>query len=117
MANNLYEIVCKELEKLDEKARNDKIELRDIEYGDKLEHYKKSHLTNRAMEGQDYSEGRRWDYTPSYAGQPRDSMGRYRASYADHSLADGLRRRAGMERDEMSRREMERMADRLDMGA
>lgn len=116
MANDVYEVVCKELHELDEKARNGKIELRDIEYADKLEHLKKSILTNRAMEGQGYSESR-GSYNASYAGQPRDSMGRYRASYADHSLADGLRRRAGMERDEMSRREMERMADRLDMGA
>ena len=117
MHNNLFEFVCAELAELDRKAQNGKIELRDIDYADKLEHYKKSVLTNRAMEGEGYSGGKRWDYGPSYAGQPRDSMGRYRASYADHSLADELRRRARMERDEVSSREMERMADRIDRGA
>lgn len=117
MHNSLYEFVCAELDDLDRKAQAGKIEMRDIEYADLLEHYKKSKLTNRAMEGEGFSGGRRWDYAPSYADRPRDSMGRYRASYADHSLADELRRRAGMERDEISRREMERMADRFDRGA
>ena len=117
MSNNLYEFVCGELEDLDRKARENKLEMRDIDYADKLEHYKKSYLTNRAMEGQGYSGGNRWDYGPSYEDRPRDSMGRYRASYADHSLADELRRRARMERDEVSSREMERMADRFDRGA
>lgn len=116
MAMSVYEVVCKELEELDEKARKNQIELRDIEYADKLEHYKKSHLTNRAMEGEGYS-GRSSYGGDSYGRQPRDSMGRYRASYADMSLADELRRRAGMERDEMSRREMERFADRIERGA
>lgn len=121
MHNNLYEFVCAELEDLDRKAQAGKIEMRDIEYADMLEHYKKSKLTNHAMEGEGFSgRGSYGGYgygMRSYADQPRDSMGRFRASYADHSLADELRRRAGMERDEVSRREMERMADRFDRGA
>lgn len=118
MHNSLYEFVCAELEDLDRKAQAGKIEMRDIEYADMLEHYKKSKLTNHAMEGEGFSGRSSYGYgLRSYADQPRDGMGRYRASYADHSLADELRRRAGMERDEISRREMERMADRFDRGA
>ena len=119
MANNLYEIVCKELEELDEKARNGKIELRDIEYADKLEHYKKSVLTNHAMEAEGYS-GRSYSTSygdESFARQPRDDRGRYVASYADHSLAQGLRSRAAYEPDQRSRMDMERMADRIERGA
>lgn len=119
MHKSLYEFVCAELEDLDRKAQAGKIEMRDIEYADMLEHYKKSKLTNHAMEGKGFSgRGSYGGYDmSSYDDQPRDGMGRFRASYADHSLADELRRRAGMERDEVSRREMERMADRFDRGA
>lgn len=121
MHNSLFEFVCAELDDLDRKAQAGKIEMRDIEYADLLEHYKKSKLTNHAMEGKGFSNrGSYGGYDNgmrSYEDQPRDSMGRYRASYADHSLADELRRRAGMERDEIHRREMERMADRFDRGA
>ena len=118
MHNNLYEFVCDELKELDDKARKGDVSLQDVQYADMLEHYKKSKLTSDAMEGSGYSGA---SYADDYSGArgrmnaPRDSMGRYSgASYADRNLADELRRRASMERDDRARREMHSMADRIE---
>lgn len=121
MPNTVYEFACDELRDLDRKAKAGDLTMSDIEYADKLEHLKKSVLTNRAMEGEGYS-GNGYgtsygDMGPSYARQPRDGRGRYVASYADHSLAQGLRSRAAYEPDQRSRMDMERMADRIERGA
>lgn len=124
MHNNLYEFVCDELKELDDKARKGDVTMQDVQYADMLEHYKKSKLTSDAMEGSGYS-GNSYGYGSSYADDysgargrmnaPRDSMGRYSgASYADRNLADELRRRASMERDDRARREMHSMADRIE---
>lgn len=124
MHNNLYEFVCDELKELDDKARKGDVSMQDVQYADMLEHYKKSKLTSDAMEGSGYS-GNSYGYGSSYADDysgargrmnaPRDSMGRYSgASYADRNLADELRRRASMERDDRARREMHSMADRIE---
>lgn len=120
MHNSVYDFVCAELKELDEKAKKDKLSLSDIEYADTLEHYKKSVLTNKAMEGEGYSMrggGRSYDGGSYASDGRRDSRGRFRASYADMSLADELRYRARMEPDEASRRDMERMAERIERGA
>lgn len=122
MHNNLYEFVCDELKELDDKARKGELSMQDVQYADLLEHYKKSKLTSDAMEGSGYSGN---SYGVSYENDyssargrmnaPRDSMGRYSgASYADRNLADELRRRASMERDDRARREMHSMADRIE---
>lgn len=122
MHNNLYEFVCDELKELDDKARKGDVSMQDVQYADMLEHYKKSKLTSDAMEGSGYS-GNSYgsSYGDDYSGArgrmnaPRDSMGRYSgASYADRNLADELRRRASMERDDRARREMHSMADRIE---
>lgn len=124
MHNNVYEFVCDELKDLDDKARKGELGLKDIEYADMLEHYKKSKLTSDAMEGGGYS-GASYDggYGGDYSGArgrmnaSRDSMGRYSgASYADRNLADELRRRASLERDDRARRDMHSMADRIESG-
>ena len=123
MHNSLYEFVCDELKELDDKARRGEVSLQDVQYGDMLEHYKKSKLTSDAMEESGYSGDSYNDYSGEYSGArgrmraPRDSQGRFSgASYADRNLANELRRRASMERDDRARREMHSMADRIESG-
>lgn len=123
MHNNVYEFVCDELKELDDKARKGELGMKDVEYADMLEHYKKSKLTADAMEDSGYSgapyDNGYGDYSGA-RGRPnamRDGMGRFSgASYADRNLADELRRRASMERDDRARREMHSMADRIENG-
>ena len=118
MHNSVYEFVCDELKELDDKARKGELSMQDIQYADLLEHYRKSKLTSDAMEDSGYSGN---SYADEYSGArgrmnaPRNSMGRYSgASYADRNLAAELRRRASMEPDDRSRREMHSMADRIE---
>ena len=120
MHNNVFEFVCDELKELDDKARKGELSMQDIQYADLLEHYRKSKLTSDAMEDSGYSGN---SYADDYSGArgraraPRDNMGRYSgASYADRNLADELRRRASMERDDRARRDMHSMADRIESG-
>ena len=121
MHNNVYEFVCDELKQLDDKARQGELKMSDVQYADMLEHYKKSKLTANAMEESGYSND---GYNSGYSGArgrhnaPRDAMGRYSGSvsYADRNLADELRRRASMERDDRARMEMHSMADRIENG-
>ena len=123
MHNSVFEFVCDELKELDDKARKGELSMKDIEYADMLEHYKKSKLTADAMEDSGYS-GAGYEHSyGDYSGArgrynaPRDSMGRFSgASYADRNLADELRRRASMERDDRARRDMHSMADRIESG-
>ena len=124
MHNNVYEFVCDELKQLDDKARQGELKMSDVQYADMLEHYKKSKLTADAMEDSGYStEPRGYSYESEgdYSGArgrvdpSRDAWGRLSgASYADRNLADELRRRASMERDDRARAEMHSMADRID---
>lgn len=121
MHNNVFEFVCDELKELDDKARKGELSMQDVQYADLLEHYKKSKLTSDAMEGSGYSGNSYGASYDDYSGArgrmnaPRDSMGRFSgASYADRNLADELRRRASMERDDRARREMHSMADRIE---
>lgn len=112
--DNLCEYIDEELMELDKKAKNGKLSAGDIEMGDKLAHFKKSLLTNEAMEsgysndrgysnrrgysrdtmtrdysGEDYS---RDDY--STARRRRDSMGRYSREGDDvvHSMRELMNR-------------------------
>ena len=80
--HKLCEYIDEELMELERKAaKGQKLNAAEIEYGDKLAHFKKSLLTNDAMEGEDYS-----GYDGSYA---RDGRGgsSYRGSYARGSYA------------------------------
>lgn len=112
--DNLCEYIDEELMELDKKAKSGKLSAGDIEMGDKLAHFKKSLLTNEAMEsgysnergysnrrgysrdtmtrdysGEDYS---RDDY--SGARRRRDSMGRYSREGDDvvHSMRELMNR-------------------------
>lgn len=110
--DNLCEYIDEELMELDKKAKNGKLSAGDIEMGDKLAHFKKSLLTNEAMENSysnergtsrrgysrdDYSmndySGRR-DYSrDDYSGaRRRDSMGRYSGDDVVHSMRELMNR-------------------------
>lgn len=99
----------------------------EIEYGDKLAHFKKCLLTNKAME-EKYSE-RRGSYDPYYDGRSyggsydgrsyndgmsnarnRDSMGRY----SSHDFMDKLRDLRASAPDEQHRMAVDRMMNELD---
>lgn len=132
-----YDFVCHELAELDDKAKGGNVSMTDVQYADLLEHYRKSYLTNEAMEGAGYSErampyygGYTYnDRAPgmSYAGRrnaKRDSMGRYSReggdysrggySYADemNGIKDEMRELARQMPDE-HRRKIERALDDL----
>jgi hypothetical protein len=103
---------------LDKKAKNGKLSAGDIEMGDKLAHFKKSLLTNEAMESgysndrgysnrRDYShDSMTRDYSRDYSGDDysrddysgarrrRDSMGRYSRESDDivHSMRELMNR-------------------------
>ncbi len=122
MHNSLYEYVCDELHELDRKAQSGDPSMSDIQYADMLEHYKKSVLTNRAMETEGYAHryGRAYDdgmndasMRGRYYMQPWDNYGPNRRSYAD-GFADTLRRAMPMAPDEQTRTELERLAARMD---
>lgn len=132
MHNNLYEFVCDELRDLDEKAKRDDVGLADIQYADTLEHYKKSVLTNAAMEGEGYSgrdysrryyDGRSYDdgmngssMARGRMNAPRDAQGRYsgRGYSRASGFADAIRDAMPMAPDEQTRMEMQRMAERAE---
>lgn len=95
--HKLCEYLDDELKALERKAGNGKLSNSELEYGDLLAHFKKSLLTNKAMEENSYSEeyrdgmsktgrmnrhgGTSYDDDMSMAGRTgnvrRDSMGRY----------------------------------------
>lgn len=89
MLDNLCDYIHEQLDELDRKVKTGgKLSASDVEYGDMLAHFKKSLLTNEAMEESGYSErgysmrgnGYSEDMRGSYArgrGRKRDSMGRY----------------------------------------
>lgn len=129
MHNGMYEFVCDELRDLDEKAKRGEAKMGDVEYADMLEHYKKSVLTNQAMEGEGYSgrdysrryyDGRSYDDGESMArgrmNAQRDAMGRYsgRGYSRASSFADAIRDAMPMAPDEQTRMEMQRMAERAE---
>jgi len=136
--DSFYDFVCKELDELDEKAKADKVGMTDVQYADMLEHYKKSYLTNDAMEGAGYSNrympyygGGGMSYSDggnrgnmggsSYAGRRnarRDSMGRY-SREGGYSYAEDMEqtreemRELAKKMPEEHRRKIERALDEL----
>ena len=95
MFHNLCDYIKDELKELDRKvASGGKLTAQELEYGDKLAHFKKSILTVDAMENpEEY-----WDdgYSRSYSARGRnarrDSMGRYARSsrYMDDDMVSEL---------------------------
>ena len=115
--DSFYDFVCHELEELDEKAKADKVSMTDVQYADMLEHYKKSYLTNEAMEGEGYSNR---GYMPYYGGMSyagrmnakRDSMGRYSREGRDYSRNHG-NGYSYAEDMEQTREEMRELAQKM----
>lgn len=112
MHENLCSFIHDELDELDRKVKNGgKLSNAEIEYGDMLAHFKKSLLTNEAMEEAGYSEhgysyNRDWrdgdghgmSYARGRRNAPRDARGRYSGdrgySYAEddmHGVIDEMR--------------------------
>jgi hypothetical protein len=95
--HKLCEYLDDELKALERKAGNGKLSNSELEYGDLLAHFKKSLLTNEAMEGSDYSEEYRGDMSRGGRMNRRDGM-----SYDDGmSFARG--RTGNVRRDSMGR--------------
>lgn len=115
--DSFYDFVCHELEELDEKAKADKVSMTDVQYADMLEHYKKSYLTNEAMEESGYSNR---GYMPYYGGMSyagrmnakRDSMGRYSRDGRDYSRNHG-NGYSYAEDMEQTREEMRELAQKM----
>jgi hypothetical protein len=110
--NNLCEYIDDELMELEKKLKNGgKLSAGDIEMGDKLAHFKKSLLTNEAMErGYSNENGMRREYSRDYSmnddyrrdyshddysnARKRDSMSRYSREGDDvvHSMREIMNR-------------------------
>lgn len=117
MNGSVYEFACDELRDLDRKAQAGDLQLSDIQYADMLEHYKKSKLTADAMERADGEYSRHGGYNDGGTfARERDSRGRYSArSYArDDGLSRELRALMPMARDEQTRMEMQRLAEKVE---
>lgn len=114
---SFFDFVCHELEELDEKAKADKVSMTDVQYADMLEHFKKSYLTNEAMEESGYSNR---GYMPYYGGMSyagrmnakRDSMGRYSREGRDYSRNHG-NGYSYAEDMEQTREEMRELAQKM----
>lgn len=131
--HKLCEYIDEELMELERKVgKGQKLNASEIEYGDKLAHWKKSLLTNEAMEGEgeysgydgrsyarnDMERGRDNSYMMgSYArGRRRDSMGRYSSegySRADDMVME-LHRLMEDAPDEKTRQEFKRFINKIE---
>lgn len=129
MHSNLCVYIHDELEELDRKVKSGgKLTASELEYGDMLAHFKKSLLTNEAMEESGYSErGYSYNYPRyrydggmsyehdgmSYA-RKRDSVGRYsRADEHEHMVME-LREAMNMAKDSAMREEIKRLIDKAE---
>lgn len=93
--DNLCEYIDEELMELDKKAKSGQLSAGDIEMGDKLAHFKKSLLTNEAMES-GYSNDRGYSNRRGYS---RDTMTRdYSGEYSGEDYSNARRRRDSMGR-------------------
>jgi hypothetical protein len=123
--DNLCEYIDEELMELDKKAKSGKLSAGDIEMGDKLAHFKKSLLTNEAMESKYSNEnGMRREYSRDYSmnddyrrdysrddysgARRRDSMGRYSRESDDivHSMRELMNRTSDPKAKEAIRQAM-----------
>lgn len=117
---NLKDMLCEELEKI---ASKGELTAGSLETVDTLAHALKNiDKIIESKEEEDGYSGRYYDgsYRGSYArgrtNARRDSMGRYSRNYsrAAGDMADRMRSLASDAPDENTRREMERMAEKLD---
>lgn len=109
--HKLCEYIDEELHELEEKVqRGGKLSGSELEYGDTLAHFKKSLLTNEAMEESGYSGGRYYEpYRHSY-GRKRDSMGRY----SRDGFVDELKELMAKAPDEKHKKAIRRMIEDIE---
>jgi hypothetical protein len=130
--HKLCEYIDEELMELERKVgKGQKLNAAEVEYGDKLAHWKKSLLTNEAMEGEDeeyssyggmsYADGNMRSRGGSYArgrsyARRRDSMGRYSSegySRAGEMISE-LNRLMEDAPDERTRQEFQRFISKIE---
>lgn len=127
--HKLCEYIDKELEELEHKAGvGQKLSAGEIQYGDMLAHFKKSLLTNDAMEGYDdeYSNDNRamrgnsyryYDGNSMARGRTgnvrRDSMGRYSRDDALDDMVDELEELMEKAPDEQTKKEFRRFINKV----
>lgn len=128
--HKLCEYIDEELMELERKAaKGQKLNAAEIEYGDKLAHFKKSLLTNEAMEGEgeysgygmndrggSYARGGRGSYARGSYARGRDSMGRYSSEgYSrDGEMMAELHRLMEDAPDERTRQEFQRFISKME---
>lgn len=129
--HKLCEYIDEELMELERKAaKGQKLNAAEIEYGDKLAHFKKSLLTNEAMEdeggeysgynandrGGSYARGGRNSYARGSYARRRDSMGRYSSEgYSrDGEMMAELHRLMEEAPDERTRQEFQRFISKME---
>lgn len=124
--HKLIDYICDELEDLEKKAEKGNISMSEIQYADTLAHLKKNLMKAEEMEmDAEYSQRGYTSrtmptyYTNSYAGRRtarRDSMGRYSRNYArtGEGMAHQLRDMMEDAPDEQTRRDMERLANKME---
>ena len=113
--HKLYDYVCDELKTLEKKADNGGLSMSEIEYADTLAHLGKN--LDKIMEADEgysgrYEPTRYYDgrsYRGSYA-RHRDSMGRY----SRDGMADKLRELMHDAPDEQTRKDIERLASKVE---
>ena len=113
--HKLIEYVCDELETLEKKAEKGSLSMSEVQYADTLAHLKKNLLKSEEMMDGEYS-SRYYDGGMSYAPRRRDSMGRYsRSDYSrDGHIVERLKDLMHDTHNEMERRELEKLIDKME---
>lgn len=107
--HKLCEYIDEELMDLEQKVKSSgKLSAGEVEYGDKLAHFKKCLLTNEAMENS-YSE-EYGDGTSNTNGRSRGGRGR---SYEGRSYEDGVSNARNTKRNSMGRYSRDGFMDKL----
>lgn len=114
MHDRLYDKLC---QILDDMERKDKLSASDVQIVDWATHAKKSMLAVEEMEGGDSGSYRGgYDGYSRARNRRRDSMGRYSSDGYSRAgeMAERMRSMAADAPDEQTRREMERVASKLE---
>lgn len=107
--HKLCEYIDEELMDLEQKVKSSgKLSAGEVEYGDKLAHFKKCLLTNEAMEN---------SYSEEYEGGMSNTNGRSRGgrgrSYEGRSYEDGMSNARNTKRNSMGRYSRDGFMDKL----
>lgn len=110
--HKLCEYIDEELMELEQKVKSSgKLSAGEVEYGDKLAHFKKCLLTNEAMEDSYSEDGRSYEGgTSNTNGRSRGGRGR---SYEGGSYEDGMSNARNTKRNSMGRYSRDGFIDKL----